>query len=310
MTKLSEIKIMNITELQEYLTKSEVEFNTTDGKPVLKAAAIAHFESETEEPLAEGTVGDGNSSGAPGNQPEPGAETVAATEEELREDPIDGSDASEGSDPATGSEPEVSETDIDELSDEGKAEESRVMEEAALKRRREDEERIAKADREDEKRKEDERNSSDARAKKEVEDAEINRKTAEKQAAHKAAAEREAKIKEEEAKVKHVAHDEVGTPGDRRDVPLRELLLELDVKGFRDKTELADLLEAQIRERKSLEQSRKAHADREARVSLEEMKLEKRKEDNENEFVKIHAYKKQCEEMVSKAVALNERNKA
>lgn len=103
--------------------------------------------------------------------------------------------------------------------------------------------------------------------------------------------------------------NEVGTPGSRREVPLESLLAELATKGFSNKEELANLLEAEVRERKALETARKEHAKRESAIAEAEMKLDKRIKDSEAEFAKIHVLKEATEKALAKAVALNEKNR-
>lgn len=184
---------------------------------------------------------------------------------------------------------------------------------------KEEEDAVAKAKKDEdagiaagEKAAEEEKEKARIKADKEKEDREAAEalKRSEDERAKKEQEEKDAEAKKAAKKAtKKINPNEVGTPGDRREASLEDLLGELSKKGFENKQQLADLLEAEVRERKALEAAKKEHADREAAVFDKEMKLEQRIRDNEEEFKKVLVHRKQCEEMVAKAVALNERNR-
>lgn len=113
------------------------------------------------------------------------------------------------------------------------------------------------------------------------------------------------KIKKGEETVNQ-ADDRLATPGARRTVPLQELLAELARKGVSNKEDLANLLEAQVRERKALEEARALHTAREEAIVAGELKLDQRIKDNEVIFAQVHEHKQEAAEMLEKAMKLRQ----
>ncbi len=95
--------------------------------------------------------------------------------------------------------------------------------------------------------------------------------------------------------------------GSRRDIPLEELLLELRKKGFNNKQELADYLEAVTRERAALVVERTELSQREEKISKDEITLLQRIADNEVIFAKVHQDMEKSEARLAKAMLLEQR---
>jgi hypothetical protein len=102
----------------------------------------------------------------------------------------------------------------------------------------------------------------------------------------------------------HQTDDRLATPGARRAIPLQELLTELARKGFANKQELADLLEAEVRERKALEAAKAQHDAREQAIVAGELKLDQRIKDNEVIFAQVQEHKKEAADMLERAMKL------
>lgn len=97
-------------------------------------------------------------------------------------------------------------------------------------------------------------------------------------------------------------------PGARREEPLQDLISEMSRKGFNNKQEMADLLEANVREARRLTEAKRIHDERERELDAREMKLDQRIKDNEVIFAQVHTAKAEAEQILEQAVRIQQQN--